>query len=142
VFLTLLVITFLVAAGVSWLVARAFEQPIDGILRRIIDSAISGAWAMYMRFALLVVGISSGVRIFELEKYITPPRSVPGQPGHVVQLTSERWVLEIYRTVIDTLQGTAWIMLVFFVATLVAYVVIRLGELRRSAPKPPETHIP
>ena len=129
-FLTLLLVTFLVAAGVSWLVAWAFERPIHDILNRIIDRAISGAWALYMRFALLVVGISSGVRIFELEKYITPLRY--SQPNQIVELTPERWVLEIYRTIIDTLQGTAWIMLVFFVITLVAYVIVRLSELRNQ----------
>ena len=43
----------------------------------------------------------------------------------------ERWILEVYRTIIESLQGIAWMLLVFFVAALIAYVVVRLGELKR-----------
>src|SRR5690606_40027064 len=95
---------------------------------------ISYAWTMYLRFAVLVVGISSGVRIFQLERYITPPYG-PEQ-GEILSLTSERWILEIYRTVIGTLQGIAWVLLVFFVVALLAFVIVRLGEARltRRAP--------
>jgi hypothetical protein len=41
-------------------------------------------------------------------------------------------VLEIYRTLIGTLQGNAWLLLVFFVAALIAYVIVRGFELRRA----------
>ena len=73
-FLTLLLVTFAVAIAVALLVSRMFTQPIDMILKRIIADAISAAWLKYMKFAILVVGISSGVRIYELEKYIVPAR--------------------------------------------------------------------
>ena len=82
-----------------------------------------------MKFAILVVGVSAGVRIGELEKYITPWRW--DEKAQIVPLTGERWVLEVYRTIIESLQGIAWMLLVFFVAALMAYVVVRLGELKR-----------
>ena len=34
-------------------------------------------------------------------------------------------MLEIYRTIIETLQSIAWMLLVVFVATLIAYVLVR-----------------
>jgi hypothetical protein len=48
----------------------------------------------------------------------------------ILELNAERWVLEIYRTVIETLQGVAWLLLVFFVFALMAYVVVRVFEMR------------
>jgi len=47
-------------------------------------------------------------------------------------LTPERWTLEVYRTVIETLQSTAWMLLVAFVFLLIAYVIARGLELRAS----------
>lgn len=129
-FIALLLVTFLLALAVSALVARLFARPLQSILQRIIDDPISEAWVRYMKFAILVVGVSAGVRIGELEKYITPLRF--NDKAQIVPLTGERWVLEVYRTVIESLQGIAWLLLVFFVAALIAYVVVRLGELKRS----------
>ncbi|RYZ70201.1 MAG: hypothetical protein EOP92_41710, partial [Lysobacteraceae bacterium] len=71
-FLTLLLVTLLLAATVSWVVARAFNKPIVSILDRVIADQISAAWVRYLKFAIIVTGISSGVRIHELERYITP----------------------------------------------------------------------
>ena len=127
-FLILLPVTLVIAFAVSTLVARMFAGPIDAILKRIIADDISMAWLKYMKFAILVVGVSAGVKIYELEKYITPLRG--DKDAVVVRLTQERWVLELYRTIIDTLQGIAWMLLVFFVFALIAYVIVRLAEIK------------
>lgn len=131
-FLVLLVVTLAIALGVSLLVARAFTGPLDSILKRIIADDISAAWLRYLKFAIVVVGVSSGVRIYELEKYITPLRF--DREARMLALTSERWILELYRTVIATLQGIAWMLLVFFVFALIAYVIVRIAETRRAGP--------
>jgi hypothetical protein len=133
-FLTLLLVTFAIATVVSVVVAFAFRQPVRRILARIIADDISSTWLRYLMFALFVVGISSGVRIWELEKYTT---RAPGRGAEVVQLTSDRWVLEVYRTIIETLQGLAWVLLVFFVVALIAFVLVRLFELRRPGTDTP-----
>jgi hypothetical protein len=125
-FLALLVVTFLVATVVCMIVMRAFQKPVDQILSRIIADEISGAWRRYLMFAMYVVGVSSGVRIWELERYITKP---PYPEAQIVPLTAERWVLEVYRTVIETLQGVAWVLLVFFLVSLFAFVVLRVFEM-------------
>jgi hypothetical protein len=136
VFLLLLLLTLLVAAGVSFVVVKAFASPLDAILKRIIADQISMAWLKFMKFAILVVGISAGVRIQQLEKYITPMRWE--KEPRIVELTFERWVLEIYRTVIETLQGIAWMLLVFFVFALIAYVFVRVAELKLGEKKKPQ----
>ena len=125
-FFTLLIITFLIASTVSFGVVRLFDRPIASIFRRIVAEELSGAWHRYIKFAAYVVGISGGVRIHELERYI----SAPQKDEDILVLTSERWTLEVYRTVIETLQGIAWMLLVVFVVTLVAYVLARGFELK------------
>lgn len=104
-FLTLLLVTFVVSVVVALVVARMFAKPIESILNRIIADEISAAWVRYMKFAILVVGVSAGVRIYELEKYISPARL--DKDAKVLELTQERWILELYRTIIEALQGIA-----------------------------------
>ena len=138
-FITLLFVTLLIAATVSAVTARAFSKPLDRILNRIIADEISAAWLKYLKFAILVVGISSGVRIRELERYITPTLFRPEKEPVILELTQERWVLEVYRTVIETLQGIAWMLLLFFIFALIAYVIVRMSELKRDSGAPPQT---
>ncbi|MBT4101140.1 MAG: hypothetical protein HOM68_10515 [Gemmatimonadetes bacterium] len=138
-FLTLLLVTFAVSLGTAALLAGLFRDPVDKILARIIADDISSAWRRYITFAIYVTGVSGGVRIWDLEQYITPrvapsARMLEGveKVADVVALTTDRWVLEVYRTLIGTLQSVAWMLLVFFVFSLVAYVIVRVSE-RRSA---------
>ena len=132
-FISLLVVTFIVATVFSGGVAWAFTRPIVGILDRIVADKISQAWLRYMQFAIMVVGIGGGVRIYEIEQYITPRGGRTGESAFPLQLTGERWVLELYRTAIGTLQSVAWLLLCFFVVALIAYVVVRWAELRSAA---------
>jgi large-conductance mechanosensitive channel len=137
-FLTLLFATFGISLVVSTIIAKMFGKPIDGILKRIIADPISKAWLKYLIFAIYVVGISSGVRLWDLERYITP---LQDSKPEILQLNSDRWVLEVYRTIISALQGIAWLLLVFFVVALIAFVIVRVFELRHQYPSisPSET---
>ena len=128
-FLTLLLVTFLVATSISAIVAFLFKKPAGQILNRIIADEVSAAWRRYLMFAIYVVGVSSGVNIGDLQKYITAP-AVKG--SQVIELTNERWVLEVYRTVIGSLQGLAWALLVFFICALMAFIIVRHGETTKS----------
>ena len=139
-FLTLLLVTFVVATIVSVLVVIAFRKPVGAILNRIIADELSAAWVRYLMFALFVVGISSGVRIWDLEKYITKPLV---KNAEIVELNLDRWILEVYRTIISTLQGVAWVLFAFFVCTLLAFVVVRLIDARKAqGEKPVSTKAP
>ena len=123
-FLTLLAVTFLIAFAVSFIVTVIFKKPLNTILQRIVDEEIGSAWSRYLTFAIYVVGVSTGVRVWDLEKYITPIK----EDAEIVLLTMDRWILEVYRTIIGTLQGIAWMLLVFFVFSLIAYVIVRIFE--------------
>jgi hypothetical protein len=127
-FLTLLLVTFVIAALVSFAVVRLFDRPLRQILGRLVAEDLSEAWHRYIVFAIYVVGISGGVRVWSLEQYILP-RERDAAP---LVLTPERWTLEVYRTIIGTLQSAAWMLLVFFVFALIAYVVVRGLELRNA----------
>jgi hypothetical protein len=59
----------------------------------------------------------------------------------VIVLNAERWMLEIYRAVIETLQSIAWMLLGFFVAALIACAVVRGFEPRRSPPSGGAGHL-
>jgi hypothetical protein len=129
-FLWLLLVTLAVAALVSFGVARAFADPIRKILDRLVSEALAPAWARYVRFAVIVVGVSGGVRIHQLERYVGPANAA--DPLWAVDLDANRWVLEIYGTLIGTLQSIAWLLLVFFLFALIAYVLVRGFELRHQ----------
>jgi len=126
---TLLIATFLVAFISCWILSQVFRKPIHRILQRLVGEEIYTAWSRYLMFALYVVGISGGIRLWEIERYITPQ----GDKQIILELTPERWTLEIYRTVIGTLQSVAWMLLVFFLVALIAFVVVKGREMKRQS---------
>ena len=128
-FITLLVVTFAVSTLVSIIVARAFKKPIDQILARIIGDGICGAWQRYIMFAIYVVGISTGVGVYNLQQYVTPSQY---KNTEVPVLSSDLGIWEVYRTIIAKIQGIAWVLLVFFVFALLAFVVVRVFEMRKQ----------
>ena len=142
-FFALLIVTLLVSLLVCYLVARAFDKPITTILERIVGPEIAGAWAKYMKFAIYVVGVSGGVRIYDLERYLPQPESYTPDakpiPMPSLTLTPERWLLEIYRTVIETLQALAWMLLLFFLFALIAYVIVRIWGGRKAKDHPQQS---
>jgi uncharacterized membrane protein YedE/YeeE len=127
-FLTLLAASFLISFAMCAVIAKLFYVPVSKILRRLVEEDIYTAWSRYLVFAIFVVGISGGVRVWELERYISPRKAdeVP------LVLNGERWVLEVYRTMIGTLQSTAWALLLFFMVALIAFVIVKGREAKRS----------
>ena len=125
-FLLLLGVTFIVSFVVCFIIARLFTRPIDNVLERIVADDIAYAWTRYLQFAIYVVGISGGVEIHYLERFIRTATEEFTPPA----LTAERWILEIYRAVIETLQSIAIMLLVFFIFALIAYVIVRACEFR------------
>jgi len=132
-FLTLLLVTLLTAIVVSFGVAMIFRRSLRTILNRILTPELGIAWYRYITFAIYVVGVSGGVRIWELEKYITPRSENEG----AIVLNNDRWLLELYRTIIATLQSTAWMLLVVFAVALIAVVIVRGQELKHGKATPP-----
>jgi|ERR1039457_4116841 hypothetical protein len=127
--INLLLITFFLSLVIACLVAWFFRKPVTKVMTRIVDDQLGFAWVRYLTGAIIVVGVGGGVRPWDYEKYITPVKDQP-----VLVLNSDRWVLEIYRTVIGTAQAITWMLLVFFVFALIAYVLLRGAELRQAKP--------
>jgi hypothetical protein len=127
-FITLLATNFVIAFAVCLIVALIFKKPLTKIMQRLVAEDLYAAWSKYVTFAIYVVGLSGGVRIWELEKYITPKTEGKG----VLELTQDRWVLEIYGTIIGTLQSIAWMLLLFFLFALIAYVIVKGMEARKA----------
>ena len=125
-FITLIAATFAVSFIVALIVVRLFREPVQAILSRIVEDDLAYAWTRYLTFAIFVTGLSGGVRVWDLEKYL----GAGPEPAPV--LDGARWLLEIYRTVIGTLQSVAWMLLVFFVFALIAYVIVRGMGMRQS----------
>ncbi len=137
--ITLLLVTLVVAVVMSYLIGLIFTKPIMKILGRLVSDELAPIWHRYLMFAIYVVGISGGVRLWEMEKYIDPDKN-----GVVLTLNSDRWMIEIYKTIIGSLQGVAWMLLVFFLFALVAYVVVKGFEAKNIAKysmigQPPQT---
>lgn len=130
-FLVMLLVTLVVSLLTAVLTSRFFDQAVDRILTRIVGEDLAGSWHKYLQFAIVVVGVSGGVQLFELQKYIANS----GDSGTPPPLTFMSWVLEIYRTVISTLQSIAWMLLLFFLCGMVALVIMRGMEVRRKEPK-------
>ncbi|TVL97300.1 MAG: hypothetical protein CV087_22520 [Candidatus Brocadia sp. WS118] len=130
-FITLLVVTFLIAAAASAVIALLFSRPINKILSRLVSDELAPMWRRYVLFAIYVVGISGGVRVWDIERYITPDRE-----GQILALNSDRWVIEIYKTIIGALQSAAWMLLIFFLFALLAYVIVRGFEWKRTTGSP------
>lgn len=125
-FLLLLIVTLLIAVIVSLMVIFFFRKTVEKIFLRIIGEDIAIAWKKFLIFALFVVGVSSGVNIWKLERFIQPEAEGVVRPV----LNAEFWGLEVYRTIIQTLGGMAWALLVFFLVALIAFVIVKKKEVK------------
>jgi len=127
VIVRLLVITLLLSLIVAGLVAWFFRKSISTIMNRIVGDPLASAWVKYVMVAIVVVGASGGVRPWDYEKYISPAKDQP-----LLVLNTDRWILELYRSAIGSAQAITWLLLVFFVFALIAYVLLRGAELKQA----------
>jgi hypothetical protein len=132
-FVLLLVVTFTIATAASYVLARMFDKPLAGIIARLIPDEMSVAWHRYVLFGLYLIGVNGGVRIWEFQKYVLPI----GVARDTLVLTADRWALEVYRTLMGTLQSIAQVLLLIFLVSLVAYLIVRARERAgQAAPMP------
>jgi hypothetical protein len=132
-FLALLLLTLVVALLTSGIVVAVFRKPIRQILDRIIGTELAPAWQRFLMFAIFVVGVSSGVQIWKLEQYVRVETMGPDAPVRPpLVLNAESIGLEVYRTILQVLQGISWALLAFFVVALAAFVFLRRGETHRG----------
>lgn len=128
-FYALFGLSLLIATAVAVASAKFFDPAVGKILTRTMGQELSDAWRKYVMFAIVVSGVSGGVRPWALEQYLPSGGS---KGNSTLQLTGERWTLELYSTFIDTLRSIAWVMLLFFLFAMVAYLVKRAVDVRRG----------
>ena len=128
-FTTILIVVVLTAAAA----ARFFDPAVGKILSRTLGQDLADAWRKYVFFAIVVSGISGGVRQWSLQQYLPP---APGKGTTQLQLSGERWLLELFQAFISTLQSIAWVVLLFFLCAMLAYAIMRAVEYRREESGP------
>ena len=133
-FVALFVASFVLALALAVTVAWISREAVDTVLRRFVaDRAVRTGFEKYIRFAIVVVGISGGSRVRVLQEYLAA--SDLNKAAMAAQLTQEFWALEIYRTVVGTLEGIAALLLVCIFMALIAPLVVRMLKL-----EPVKTH--
>ncbi|NUN09262.1 MAG: hypothetical protein HUU54_08815 [Ignavibacteriaceae bacterium] len=125
-FLWLLLSGFLVSVTCALIVIFIFRSSLSKTLVRVVGEELAGSWKKFIQFALFVVGISGGVKPWNMERYL----SQAGQDTKPLILTQERWVLELYMVVIDTIVAMSWMLFVYFLFSLITIGIIRIFEMK------------
>jgi hypothetical protein len=129
-FFVFLLVTLVTALITSAIVVAFFRKPTLSIFMRIIGEDVAASWHKFLLFALYVVGVSSGVNLWKLEQYVFPSST---EPESIRVLTGQAWAFEIFRTILSTLGGLAWALLVFFVIALIAFAIVKMRETKQRA---------
>ena len=131
-FIALFGASFVLALALSATIAWLSREAIDAILRRfVVDAVVRRGFEKYIRFAIVVVGISSGTRVKPLQEYLGAADW--NKAALRAALTQEFWTLELYRTVMGTLEGVAGLLLLCIFLALIAPAVLRM--LKVEPPK-------
>ena len=124
-FVTLFLASFLLALALSVTIAWISREAIDAVLRRFVaDSVVRRGFEKYIRFAIVVLGISGGTRVKPLQEYISAAEY--NKAALQAALTQEFWAIELYRTVLGTLESVAGLLLLCIFLTLIAPAVLRM----------------
>ena len=117
----------LLALGVSYGVARLASEVIDAVLQRFVSRQVGEAFTKYLGFAIVVVGIASRSRVRLLEDFMGAPAY--NRDTLNAQLTQELWVVAMYHTIVDSLEGIAWL---FVIVGLILLAALIIASTRRS----------
>jgi hypothetical protein len=127
-FAALFVVSFALALALSVSLAWISREAISSILRRFVaDHVVRAGFEKYIRFAIVAIGISTGTRVRALQEYIAAPDW--NKAALTAALTQEVWVMEVYRTIVGTIEGIAWLLLLCIFAALIAPVLLRMANL-------------
>src|SRR5690606_3760608 len=128
VFYALFFVQLGVALAASLAAAVLFDRATGAVFVRAFGEEVGRGWRWLVRFAVLVVGVSSGVRLYELERY--------AEEGRAPRLNGAEWLLEVYRAAVGALESVVWALLLFFLVILFIALLGRRAE--RPAERAPE----
>lgn len=146
-FIALFGASFLLALALSATIAWLSREAMDTVLRRFVgDPVVRSGFEKYIRFAIVVVGLSSGTRAKALQEYIAAADW--NKPALQAALTQEFWTLELYRTVMGTLEGVAGLLLLCIFLALIAPAVLPMLKVeppkdlgQQGKPREPERRV-
>src|SRR5260370_38046652 len=131
-FVALFGASFVLALALSVAVAWVSREAIESVLRRFVaDHVVRAAFSKYIRFAIVVVGISTGTRVRVLQEYISA--TAENKAAMAAALTQVCWVLALYRTIVRTLPGMACMPHLYSFRALGAHANVPRSE-RESTP--------
>ena len=127
-FITLLVVTLILAGTLAFVGLRYLRSPLRGVLNRVAGPDAAEHWYRFAMFALYITSVGHGVQVFRLERYLQKTN----KDAVIPPLTFEAWVYEIYQVIERTFEGLAWGAMTIFIIGLLAIVVLRAFEIRRD----------
>ena len=124
-FSAFLIVPLVVAAIVSFGVVKVFEKPITAIFGRIVKDEISRSFIKYVKLVTYLVGISRGVRIFQLYEDVRKLTT----DNQDLDWSNILWMSGIYGTIVGTLQAIVHIYLWLFLLLSLLYLMVKTLEL-------------
>ena len=127
-FAALLIAMVSLGVLITSIVVLLFRSPVRSILCRLAGQDNAGPWVRFLLFVMYVVGISSSLNVYRLEKYV----SASSEYNYAVVLDRSAWLVEICQSFTSVLDGLAWYLMAFFIIALIGLVIVRIFELKRD----------
>jgi hypothetical protein len=125
-FQSLLLVKIVVSLLVCFITVTALNGPIEDLAIRALTQEFWNAWKTLIYLSVYVVGLSRGVLVSELSHYARP--AAKSKKGHSEEMTTDEWILEVTKTVLESLKAVALILLVFLaVASLILLIRMKLA---------------
>ena len=139
----LVVIPLVCAIVISFCVVKVFNKPVSAIFTRIIPDAISASFTKYVRYATYFFGISGGLighlaEVYMPDTYWSELALESQTSGlddeFVTEFRDNLWITMIYGLIMIRISGTlhaiAQMYLVLFVVVVIAYITVKIIELK------------
>lgn len=118
-FITLLLSNFCISLMICLVTALLFSGLVGRYLKGSFGEDSSALWVRYLVFLIYIIGVSVGTRIWEIERYAARPEV----GGKTIELTHDLMALEIYKTLLATLQIDAVLLFTFLLVAWIALVM-------------------
>ena len=113
-FITLLLANLAASFLVCLVTVLIFYFPVARAFKSRFTEATASLWMKFILFAIFVIGMSVGTRIWDIERY------ADSQTGVVI--SQDLLALEVYKTVIATMQVSAVLLFVLLAMVGLAYL--------------------
>jgi hypothetical protein len=114
----LLLLTIATAVTTAFVLARLTDKLVALLIGRLVDDKeLCTAWTKYIRLAIYVVGVTGGVKVYQLERYLSGSYELDPEIGRIG--------IEIFRAASDAAVAVIWLLLPVFLVSLI------IGEVRK-----------